>query len=163
MRIANPYARSILTLIIASTMVVHAQDGPPEIAQERLQEIKAQKSAFITQRMGFTPEEAQQFWPLYNAYDREIEENRRSIRSLHQTIRQSDGSLTEEQATKSLDEELDARENEIAIRRKYNERFVRQLGAVRTVQLYRAEKEFHKELLNRLKERGTDRPGSRHR
>ena len=31
--------------------------------------IKAQKVAFITEKLSLTAEEAQQFWPIYNAFE----------------------------------------------------------------------------------------------
>ncbi len=38
--------------------------------------IQAQKVAFITQEVGFTAEEAERFWPLYNEMEREVGEVR---------------------------------------------------------------------------------------
>ncbi len=36
------------------------------------EEFKAQKVAYITQKVGFTAEEAEKFWPLYNELDSQI-------------------------------------------------------------------------------------------
>ncbi len=39
-----------------------------ESKSNKEQEIKSQKIAFFTDKMGLTPEEAQVFWPIYNDY-----------------------------------------------------------------------------------------------
>jgi len=44
-------------------------------------------------------------------------------------------------------------------RRKYSGEFKKNIGAVRTVKLYQAERDFNKELLKRMRERGGDQRG----
>lgn len=44
---------------------ISAQEEPKS---DKEQEIKSQKIAFFTNKIGLTPEEAQVFWPIYNAY-----------------------------------------------------------------------------------------------
>ena len=39
------------------------------IAQPNRDQIRSLKVAFITERLNLTPKEAQEFWPVYNAYD----------------------------------------------------------------------------------------------
>jgi hypothetical protein len=43
-----------------------AQDRP------NMEKIKSLKVAFITERLSLTPDEAQAFWPLYNAHEEEM-------------------------------------------------------------------------------------------
>ncbi|MCB0665633.1 MAG: hypothetical protein KDC80_07420, partial [Saprospiraceae bacterium] len=47
-------------MMLVSCIGLLAQERP---VQER---IEAQRVAFITQRVNLSPEEAQQFWPIYN-------------------------------------------------------------------------------------------------
>jgi hypothetical protein len=47
----------------------------PAMAQkDKIRErIKAQRIAFITQRLALTPDEAQKFWPVYNQFSDELD------------------------------------------------------------------------------------------
>ena len=93
-RMLRPLLFLLLTPMAFSTL--HAQDDDteqPAISADRLQQIKAQKSAFITQRLSLTAEEARTFWPIYDKYDTEIAAVRKEMRSDRRN-RKSSGTLT---------------------------------------------------------------------
>lgn len=54
----------IVTLMICA-IPISAQEEPKS---DKEQEIKSQRIAFFTDKIGLTPDEAQVFWPIYNAY-----------------------------------------------------------------------------------------------
>ena len=56
----------VLVLFVGFAFSVNAQDSESKLHHE--QEIKSQKIAFFTDKIGLTPEEAQIFWPIYNDY-----------------------------------------------------------------------------------------------
>lgn len=150
---------SSATLVLASTLTFAQADDMPPIPDDKLEEIKAQKVAYITQKMGFTPEEAQKFWPIYNQYDKELDAARKEMRDFHRSVKKSGTELTEAEATQLIDKELSTRQKELDTRRKYSGEFKKNIGAVRTVKLYQAERDFNKELLKRMRERGGDQRG----
>lgn len=153
--------RKLLTACLLALPFVGIAQGEdmPELPAERLQEIKAQKSAYLTQKMALTPEEAQQFWPLYNEYDGKLETLRREMRSARRELRRSDGDITEEQARTLIANELDQRQRELDIRKEYAAKFQRQIGSRKTAAMYKAEHDFNRELLHRLRERMDGREG----
>ena len=57
----------IVSLLVLITTLNFAQNG------QRLNKIKdkinAQKVAYITRELDLTPQEAQQFWPVYNEFE----------------------------------------------------------------------------------------------
>ena len=160
MNALHPFRHLLIAGLLALPFAAIAQgDDLPEIPAERLQEIKAQKSAYLTQKMGLTPEEAQQFWPLYNEYDGKLEALRREMREVRQAARRHAGELTEEEARDLITVELDQRQRELDIRREYAEKFQRQIGSRKTAVLYKAEHDFNRELLRRFRERMEGRPG----
>jgi hypothetical protein len=136
-------------------------DGPPDIPEERLQEIKAQKSAYLTQKMNLTPEEAQRFWPVYNQYDEELETARREHMRYMRGMRQKEGQLTEKEANEMLDRQLAMHEKDLQIRKKYDPQLRKAIGAQKLVQLLKAEREFHREVMRRYRDRGDERGGER--
>ncbi|RCT55146.1 sensor of ECF-type sigma factor [Winogradskyella sp. KYW1333] len=113
--------------------------------------IKAQKVAFITEKLSLTAEEAQQFWPIYNAF----EEKRESIKSgqlreVKIKIRQNPD-MSDREASKLLDQILDA-ENEIHnAKMKLAEDLKSVLSPKKIIRLRAAEDGFNRELLQHLK------------
>jgi Skp family chaperone for outer membrane proteins len=141
-------------MLLSASLAIAQGDDLPNIPEDKLEEIKAQKVAYLTQKMGFTPEEAQKFWPVYNQYDKELETSRREMRDFHRGLKKSGTELTEAEANQLIDKELSTRQKELDTRRKYSAEFKRNLGSVRTVKLYQAERDFNKELLRRMREKG---------
>lgn len=144
----------LLLLLLACSTFLHAQeeDMPPP-SEERMKEIKAQKSAYLTTKLGLTPEQAQGFWPIYNQFDEEREANRKAMRELHKSMRKEGTQLTEAQANDLLEKGLASRQRELELERSYTERFKKSIGAVKTVELHRAERDFNKEVLRRYREK----------
>ena len=65
--------------------------------------IKAQKVAFLTERLDLSSKEAQSFWPIYNAFEDKISKIRREdLRSVRQAM--SKGNLSESEAQDVLDQ-----------------------------------------------------------
>ncbi|MCK5170615.1 MAG: hypothetical protein KAQ75_12115, partial [Bacteroidales bacterium] len=54
----------LLISVITFAFSLNAQESK----SDKQQEIKSQKIAFFTDKIGLTPEEAQIFWPIYNDY-----------------------------------------------------------------------------------------------
>jgi Skp family chaperone for outer membrane proteins len=154
------FRTTALSGILLFSFASMAQDEPPPMSEERMQEIKAMKSAYLTSRMGLTPEEAQRFWPVYNQYDAELEAIRKESFAVRRSVKRSAEQMTEAEAAKLIDSELAVRQKELDIRKKYAEIFKKGIGAVKTAELYRAEHEFNRELLRRYKDQeGGTGPG----
>ncbi len=152
----------VALLAISSTGIAQDPDHG-SIPQEKMAEIKAQKSAYITTKLQLTPEMAQQFWPIYNAYDAENEVLRNAMREQFKQAREQGSSMTEAQANEHLAKTMANRQKELDLERQYNEKFKKSIGALKTVELQRAERDFNREVLRRLKDRikGADGQGTK--
>ncbi|MGN6246711.1 MAG: hypothetical protein ACTHNG_00060 [Ginsengibacter sp.] len=115
----------IIIAVLGFTSFTMAQQGN---GRERIQALKV---AFITQKLHLTTAEAEKFWPVYNQYDNEIMQVRANNRN---------GDVIEKEQ-KVLD-----------IRKKYRSSFEKILGPQRLNDLYNAESDFRKILIQRLKE-----------
>jgi hypothetical protein len=152
----------LCTLLLHTTPSRAQEDDMPALSEERIREIKAQKTAYLTTKLGLTPEEAQRFWPIYNEYDKVRDEHRRELRELVRAGRKNDQDLTETQAQEVLNKGLIVRQKELDLERTYKDRFVMSIGAVKTVELHKAERDFQREVLRRYRERSggpEGRPG----
>lgn len=146
-----------MALALGLAAIATAQEEDlPQIPEERLQEIKSQRAAFLTQRLDLTPAEAEKFWPVFNQYDKEQEVVRKELREMHRGVRK-DTDITDAEAAAAIDKELAARQKELDIRKKYAAEFKRTIGAVKTMRLGKAERDFNRELLKRLRDRMEDR------
>lgn len=128
------------------------QDDDMPGGTERLKELKAQKAAYITSKLSFTTDEAQRFWPVYNEFDEAREQLRREMREMHRPGRE-DGALSEAQAAEIIRKHQANREKELALERNYSDRFIKTIGAAKTLNLFKAERDFNREVLHRFKER----------
>ncbi|MBS1582601.1 MAG: hypothetical protein JST66_10415 [Bacteroidetes bacterium] len=147
----------LLLLSLGSALFARPQDDEaPALSEERMQEIKTQKIAFITQRLALTPEEARTFWPVYDRYDQEIEAVRKEMRARNKEAREGT-TLTEAEAARILDEGLAARQRELDIRKRYSGEFRKTIGAVKTLRLARSERDFNRELFKRVREHRDER------
>ena len=133
------------------------EDDMPPPSGERLKEIKAQKSAYITSRLGLTPEEAQQFWPIYNEMDEKREDLRAEMREMRKGARASGEQMTEAQASALIEKTLANRQKELDLEKAYTERFKKSIGAVKTVLLHKAEHDFNREVLRKFRDRMEER------
>jgi hypothetical protein len=158
--------KTLLTLLIAFLPAFAAlaqPDDAPPLSEDRLREVKAQKIAYLTGRLNLSPVEAQTFWPIYNAYDEVRSANRKELRRTMRNKVGDEAALTEQEALERLNKGLELRQRELELERTYTDRFVKAIGARRTVELIRAEHDFDREVLRRIRERMGPPPGGRSR
>jgi Skp family chaperone for outer membrane proteins len=127
-------------------------------AQPNRERIKALKVAHITTTLDLTEKEAQQFWPIYNAYDNNISKIRQDdIRRIHREIRQSAESLSEKKADELLARFLEA-ENKIHIERtQLVEKLRKIMSSQKIIMLKVAEEDFNRRILDEMKKRRQQR------
>lgn len=168
------------TLIVAVALFVSsvamAQPGPGPGGgprgrgmknPERRDQIDAQRSAYITTRIGLSSVEAQKFWPIYNQRQAELEVAReihlltvREPRKVYagKTEQVVKVPLTEDEWTNAhCKEMIESRfkmdEEKLRIERKYYQEFLKVISIKQVALLYKAEEEFKKEILREIKRR----------
>lgn len=117
-------------------------------------EIKALKTAFITQQLELSSSEAEKFWPVYNSYDSEIHKLRNEYRDNVKTAFKGDmESVSEQNAVEILQHIKQHREKENMLETQLESQLVKQLGAKRVLKLKKAEYEFRMQLLKKYRSR----------
>ncbi len=132
----------ILIFTCCLQMSVFAQRG------ERIEQVEAMKIAFITNAINLTPEQAQQFWPLYNAF----QEENRAIRKEERQMRRA-ADLNESEAEALLIQYFRNQEDKLNLERTYVTKFRNVISAKQVLLLKKAEQEFKRKLLQRVGER----------
>ncbi|GGD85553.1 hypothetical protein [Planktosalinus lacus] len=117
-------------------------------------EIKALKTAFITQQLELTSSEAEKFWPVYNSYDSEIHKLRKEYRDHVKTAFEGDmDTVSQQDAAEILQHIKQHREKENRLETQLESDLVKQLGAKRVLKLKKAEYDFKMQLLKKYRGR----------
>ncbi len=121
--------------------------------QNRFEEIRALKVSFITERLHLTPEQASRFWPEYNKYQDELRAVRRSFREKYQ---EQNKQATREQAREFIEASLEYQQEALELKKKYKDVLLKTITPEQLAQLYDAERDFKKMLIEQLKSRSTE-------
>jgi hypothetical protein len=132
----------LLLFLVFATSYIQAQDRSKE------DRIKAVKAAFITEELALTPEQSQNFWPLYNELQNKLDGYKKGEREKPDFDKMSDAELEA-----WLDGHLKQEEERIALQRAYIQKFKAVITMRQIVKLSMAERRFKKELLEHIQER----------
>lgn len=148
----------ILPLLLLSG-ILSAQQPPPgeEPPKEARERVEAMKVGFLTQRLNLNAEEAKVFWPVYNHYQDELEALRKSRRENLSNTKMNFDELSDKDVEKAVDSELGFRQSELDLLKKYHTQFKQVLPIKKVAKLYRAEEDFKRELLDRIRENRMER------
>ena len=125
--------------------------------EKKKEKIEAIKVAYISEELELTVAESQAFWPVYNERQNKEHELRELQRMGFKKL------IGDEPSEKELERMLYYfADTQIAIeelRKSYLDDFIDVIGAKKTAKLMRAEKEFGRRMMERMK--GKDRPRDR--
>lgn len=144
---------AIMALFFAVT-AVSAQGN-----QERLERVEAMKVAFMTDKLALTPGEAQKFWPVYNQYEAERRSLRQEYRIGPGPQRAQPADLTEAEADELINRELEFRQKELELTRRYTEEFRKVLPLSKVAALPQVEDQFRKMIIDKIREGQGPPPG----
>lgn len=131
------------------------------LAAQNGQDVESVRIAFLTRRLQLTPEEAKVFWPVYDAYQAENKEIKRSLRLEKRNARESFAEMSDKEVEEVVERMVDLKRRELDVFLKYHEQFKSVLPIKKVAKLYKAEQEFTKILLKRLQNQRAGAPGGR--
>ncbi len=113
--------------------------------------IRAAQVNYVTKRLHLSRDERKRFEPVYMDYEKEIMQTRQSFFGKYKNV--NPRNTDEETSKKLIDDNLDYQQQVIAIKRKYNDLFLKVLTPQQLSDMYMAEREFKQMLLQRLNQR----------
>ncbi|RZN80276.1 MAG: sensor of ECF-type sigma factor [Winogradskyella sp.] len=123
---------------------------PPRDGKMR-EKIKAQKIAFITEKLNLTADEAQKFWPIYNEFEATTEKIKsEDLRPVKQQMRRN-SDISDKEANKLLDKLIRAENRMHNAKIKLVNDLKTVLPAKKIIMLKAVEDQFNKRLLEQLK------------
>ncbi len=120
--------------------------------QDKKVEIRTIKVAFITNEIGLTAQEAEKFWPVYNAFD----DKQSALRRGGRTSKDKSVDLENISESEAASRVAEIQNNEDALydlRKKYSANLKGILSNVKILKLKRAEENFNRKLLRDYREK----------
>lgn len=117
----------------------------------RLQKIQSAKIGMITERLNLTPEQAPQFWAVYNEYENKKVELKKSIRrTMEDAVSLA---ATDDKIIAAQKQVISLRRKEIDLEEEYMNKILRTITPRQFSELKRTEANFNKMLLEKLNEK----------
>lgn len=146
--------KSILFLLTILFIGLSAYSQESKSKSEREDEIKYQKIAFFTDKIGLTAEEAQLFWPIYNDYWAK-KNDIISKRKKHMTIfAENNEKMNNDEMIKHADQYIHFEVELAELLDEYHKKFKGILPIEKVMRIYQADYEFKTYLLKRIRESG---------
>lgn len=143
--------KKLMIILFLATLGMNAQD-------RKFEEIKAHKTAFITEQVNLTSTQAEKFWPIYNKHEQEVMALRKTQLEGFKTLRNKNvDDLSEAKAKAML---LKHGQVKAQLTKKMVQLISLLEGVItpqQTIKLLMAEEGFKKRLLKRFKGRNQNR------
>ncbi len=146
----------LLTFSDATSLIAQAPGPRPQMDRENIESLKI---AFLTKRLNLTPEEAQKFWPVYNKYSDELKGIRDDRANRMKDKKEMLDNMPDKDIEKLIDAEINSRQQELDLLKKYHTQFKSTLPVKKVALLYRSEEDFKRELMERIRERRGEKRG----
>jgi hypothetical protein len=120
--------------------------------EDKHEQIKALKTAFITTELSLTSQESEKFWPVYNAFETKQNELRLKKMKFYQTKLENELDKISEKEANNLLKQSESIEEALYNNRKnlYSD-LKSVLSAVKILKLKSAEENFNKKLLKKYR------------
>lgn len=157
----------LIIMTVAICFGTYAQDKPQRLGKKSQHEaifnkLHNEKIAFFTSEIDLTPEEAQQFWPVYNQFLKETQNaHTKSAKALQALKNRSGEKLTEAELQKRIDEYVAsiAAQDEVFV--KYAVEFKKVLPMEKVAKLYVAEEKFRIKMIRRFRDKSAGEKSSK--
>ena len=130
-------------LFMGSVQAQEANQMNMEILKEKIQ---ADKKLVVATNMNLTDQEAKNFWPLYDGYQKELEQiNQRliaMIKGYADAYNTGKGEISDDQAKKLITEALAIEESEMKLRQSYAGKLGKALPATKVARYLQLEKKI---------------------
>ena len=142
----------LFVLLLAFSISLNAQDT--QTKSEKEQEIKFQKIAFFTDKIGLTLKEAEIFWPIYNDYWAKKNKIITSRRDQMTYFADNSNNMSNDEMIKYADQYIHYEMELAELLDEYHAKFKAILPIEKVMRIYMADYEFKTYLLRKIRESG---------
>jgi hypothetical protein len=123
--------------------------------KDKKEQIKTMKVAFLTTELALTPNEAEKFWPIYNAFDeKQFDLRHQKMRAYMNRINDNSLDKMPEKEANTLLLQMEGTDEELfLIRKKFITNLRAILPAVKIIKLRKLEEDFNRKLLQQYRDK----------
>lgn len=145
----------ILAIYLLSGWVAMSQDptDTDPIAQDPAvqEKIKNLRIAYISDKLGLTPDQAEKFWPVYREFSDKRREIRQEFVDARKQIRTDNPDQAKQEELVKMGFAL--KQRELDLEKVYSERLLRVISAQQMLNLRKAEGDFQRIILEQIQQR----------
>ncbi len=149
---------SLSILLVCIAMTGFAQDSNDKDREASKEKMAAFKIGYLTEKLALSEAEATIFWPIYNQEKEALKALKPEKGDKGEKVKLEDQSDAE--IKKHIYEKFELSKKRIDIQEAYAAKYIDAIGAQKVAKLYKAEHDFKKEMLQKLKK--GDGPGKDH-
>lgn len=143
--------KKIVFILLLIPIISIAQNRQGGGGGGRLQKIHSAKIGMITERLNLTPEQAPQFWAVYNEYENKKIDLKKTIRrTMEEAVSLA---ATDDKIMSAQKQVINLRRKELDLEEEYMNKILRTITPRQFSELKRTEANFNKMLLERLNEK----------
>lgn len=147
--------RKTLTLTLLFNVLAFVSFAQ-EMDDRRAQRVKAFRIAIFTEALQLTPQEAETFWPVYNAY----QEQRETLHKQLQPAARLDA-LSDAEVEDQVKKHFEMRQRELDLEKDMVQKLRKTIPLRKIAKIPSAERQFRERLLEKVKDNQERRPGGR--
>lgn len=143
----------MIMVFCAGTLFAQSNKSNDE-RQKRWEDMKVKRAAFFTDHIGFTEEEAQNFWPVYNQLQEAKGKLNIKMRNYHHDAKRDDKGEKVFNYEDITNEMINIKVQEANLDKAYHQKFKHILPPEKLFKFYQAERDWGGELLKEIGKRG---------
>lgn len=141
----------LLSCLLFTTMNLMAQHTGRKGMKDKIRSLKVE---FITEKLDLSSGEAENFWPIYNAFDKAYMELRHEkLKGLKDNLKEGINMLSEKEALSKLNEMTDIEDELVKLKRMFRYQLDGVISNKKILLLKIAEDGFNRRMMDRLKRR----------
>lgn len=111
------------------------------------EKMKTLKVAYITEKIDLTESESKAFWPVYNQYHEEM----RELKGNYKGDKKDLSSLSDAELNDMLEAKFEREQKKLDTEKLYTNKLKAIIGVQKVVKLFKAERDFKKEMFEKIK------------
>lgn len=145
------------TLLLLVALLIGSFEAFGQTGKKQAHEyVTSQKIAFFTEKIGLTPEEAEKFWPVYNAYWKKKNAITKDRQNKMDYYSRNQESLSDNEMRKLADSYIQQEIQKAQLLKEYHQKFKEILPIHKVMKIYKADYQFKEYLLKKIKNSGED-------
>lgn len=137
-------------LFIFAMIILQCSNTWAQAQKSGHERIRTLKMDYVIRETKLTPEQIAKFKPLYNKCEDELRSVRRGFK---QKYKEQNPAASPDMARRYVIDNLDYQQAELNVKKKYKDEFLKVISPQQLAELYRAEQDFKKMLIQELNDR----------